>query len=234
MILTAALLLAHVGSAHVSMATQEVLGTPVRCITVNLNEPSVRLGIVLANGFPGSDEPFESIVARANPAAAVNGAYFSKDTLLPIGDIVVNGKLEHSGRMGTALTISDSGAIDIERVQRHKTYLWKGYKTVLACGPALMLDGNIDVQFELEGFRDPHVTGTAARMAVGYTPKRKLIMALIERAVSFQEEAKIMQALGCIEAMNLDAGASLAMAYGGKIIKPAGRRLTNVLAVWAD
>jgi hypothetical protein len=41
-----------------------------------------------------------------------------------------------------------------------------------------------------------------------------------------------MKAIGCIEAMNLDGGASEALAHRGKILIPAGRNLTNVLVVY--
>lgn len=229
-----ALLLISPPSPHVSLSNPTVLGSPVSVLTVNLNEPKVRVGILLADGFPGTDQEFKEIVARGRPHAAVNGAYFSMDSKKPIGDLVVDGTLVSAGRMGTALTFDAKGKPDIMRVERHKTMKWEGFKTVLACGPALILDGAIDVQFEKEGFRDPHVTGSAARMAVGYTPKNKLIIALIRNTVTFQEEAQIMQSLGCYEAMNLDAGASLAMYHAGKIVQPPSRPLTNVLAIWAD
>ena len=39
---------------------------------------------------------------------------------------------------------------------------WSGFQTVLACGPALVLNGQMDVQPELEGFHDPHVMGATA------------------------------------------------------------------------
>jgi exopolysaccharide biosynthesis protein len=43
--------------------------------------------------------------------------------------------------------------------------------------------------------------------------------------------ALIMRTLGCVDAMNLDGGASMAMYYRGRVILPAGRRLTNILTI---
>jgi exopolysaccharide biosynthesis protein len=174
------------------------------------------------------------MIKRSGVKAAVNGAYFDKGTKKPIGDIVVDGKLLHSGRMGTALTFDPSGKPDIVRVIRHKTYRWDGFQHVLACGPALVLDGQVDVDFEEEGFRDPHVTGRTQRMAIGYTSDRQLIIAQIRKSVTFEEAAKVMRQMGCFEAMNLDAGASLAMYHNGKSLHSPGRKLTNILGIWVQ
>jgi Phosphodiester glycosidase len=45
----------------------------------------------------------------------------------------------------------------------------------------------------------------------------------------FLEGAALMR---CHEAMNLDGGASRALATNGKIIVPTGRKLTNVIVVY--
>lgn len=57
-------------------------------------------------------------------------------------------------------------------------------------------------------------------------PKLIVILLLI---LSLEKEAELMKAMGCSEAMNLDGGASRALAYRGQIIIPAGRKLTNVI-----
>jgi hypothetical protein len=41
-----------------------------------------------------------------------------------------------------------------------------------------------------------------------------------------------MKAIGCYEAMNLDGGASRALANKTNIIVPAGRPLTNVIVIY--
>jgi hypothetical protein len=41
-----------------------------------------------------------------------------------------------------------------------------------------------------------------------------------------------MKAIGCYEAMNLDSGASRALAHNGSILIHAGRPLTNVIIVY--
>jgi exopolysaccharide biosynthesis protein len=219
-------------AAAIRLEAATVEGVRCQIVRVDTRSANVRVGLILAQGFPGGDESFSSMIQRSRPTVAINGAYFSKETRLPIGDIAVNGELMHSGRMGTVFTVGKDGLLDIQRVTRHKTYRWPDAKVALGCGPALVLDGKVEVAWQAEGFRDPHVTGKAQRMALGYDQKGTLYFVHIRQGVSFETEAKIMKALGCFEAMNLDAGASLAMYANGRNLQSPGRKLTNVLAVW--
>jgi hypothetical protein len=105
---------------------------------------------------------------------------------------------------------------------------------VVGCGPALMLSGKLDVQPENEGFHDPHVMGSAVRLGVGLTPDKHLLIVTTLAPVTFMKWADVMRGLGCTDAMNLDAGASLAMYYHGKTLIHPGRKLTNLLLVHVD
>ena len=191
---------------------------------------SVKIG--LARGFPGADEPFESMVSSIDGVvAAINGAYFDKGSKLPIGDIWTEGRLVRKGLMGTAFCVTSDNQLDIRRVQRHRGVDWSGYQSVLACGPALVLDGKVDCDWESEGFRDPHVTGSASRMGIGYDTNGKLYLVRATTRVTFEEFAIALLQLGCYEAMNLDSGASRGFYFEGKYIEKPGRRLTNILAI---
>jgi exopolysaccharide biosynthesis protein len=214
-----------------TMATMTVAGVAVRVIRVNLNDPRVKLDVQVAEGCPRAAEPFSTMVARSQPTIAINGSYFSKETLSPIGDIVCGGRKVHSGMMGTALAITEDNQAVIRRVKWGHAEDWSGYETVLGCGPALVLDGQEDVRPSKEGFRDPHVMGTTRRMGVGVTADNRLVIVTTLAPVSFQKWAAVMRSLGCRSAMNLDAGASLAMYYRGKTLIKPGRNLTNLLLV---
>jgi exopolysaccharide biosynthesis protein len=75
--------------------------------------------------------------------------------------------------------------------------------------------------------------GVAVRSAIGFTPNRKkLLHVTFVKPISLKQEAEIMQALGCWEAMNLDGGTSLALAKGNRILRGAQRKLTNVIMVY--
>lgn len=214
------------------METTTAAGVPVRVIRVNLADPRVRLTVLVPRGFPRGAEPFENMVARERPTIAVNGAYFSMTTMAPIGDIVIGGRLVHKGLMGTAMAITRDNRVVIRRVKRNRTQDWTGFETVLACGPALTLGGVADARPREEGFRDPHVMGSTQRMGVGVTPNRQLLIVHALADITFARWSRVMQALGCSDAMNLDAGASLGMHYRGTTLVSPGRPLTNLLAVY--
>lgn len=228
----AAAIIGQLSTSPMKLTSTRAGGASVRMVEIDLSDERVHVDLILPKGFPGTSEPFRDLVRRHKPLAAVNGAYFDKKTLRPIGDIGRDGKVLHQGRMGTVFTIDREGVVDFHRVVRHRTYAWGDKRLVLGCGPALLLDGKLDVAWEREGFRDPSVTGRTQRMAIGIRQDQTLLLVHIRDAVSFNGAAEVMKALGCYEAMNLDAGASLAMAFGEQILVKPGRSLTNVIGVW--
>lgn len=201
-------------------------------VRIDLSVCRATVKISLAKGFPGADAPFEDMVARTDGVvAAINGAYFDKQTKLPIGDIWTGGALVRKGLMGTAFCVTRDGKFDIQRVKRNHGVDWSAYESVLACGPALVLDGKVDCDWAAEGFRDPHVTGSTTRMGIGYDFKGRLYLVRATTSATFEEFADALYGLGCFEAMNLDSGASRAFTFRGKTIEKPGRRLTNILLV---
>ncbi len=215
----------------VQLEFRRAAGVKVRVIRVDLQDPRVRISILTAKGFPRSAERFGSMVARSGAVAAVTGSYFSKRSLRPIGDIVSRGRTLMCGNMGTALAIDADNQASIIRLPRGRKVDWYGYRTVLGCGPMLVHEGKLDVRARQEGFRDPHVMGRTRRMGVGLISNKSLLLVHTMSGVSFREFGKVMLALKCTDAMNLDAGASLAMYHRGRTLETAGRKLTNVLAV---
>lgn len=205
----------------------------VDVVRVPVGSGKYRVDVILPPGFPGTDEDFEKLVKQPGLVAAINGAYFDRISKKPIGDIWARGQLRHFGAMGTALTVTADGTLDITRVQRHKRVDWSAFATVLACGPALVLDGKVDCDPAGEGFRDSAVMGRVPRMGLGFNQAGDLLLVRCASKVSFAEFAQVMRQVGCHEAMNLDSGASSALWMKGKAIVPAGRRLTNVLGVFA-
>jgi len=73
----------------------------VNVVKVSLNDPTIKLEIVNAQDQIGVLEPFESMVERKNPLAAINGTFFQvADTSLPMepaANLVINGRIEHLG-----------------------------------------------------------------------------------------------------------------------------------------
>lgn len=218
-----------------SLGRMSAAGTPCTVIRVKASDPRVRVKpIVAAPQFPGGDENFGSMISRTRPTIAVTGTYFSTRSLRPIGDIKVDGRLLYQGLMGTAMAIAHDGRPLIRRVSYGHAEDWSQYPQVLACGPALVLDGRAEVDPSREGFRDPHIMGSTYRIGVGFKADGEMLMVITQAPVSFQQWARVMAALGCTQAMNLDAGASMAVYYRGKTLMSPSRRLTNLLGVYVD
>ncbi len=213
------------------MWTGKAAGYTVRVISVDMKDPRVSVGVAVAKGFPYGVDAFSTFLARTKPTICINGAYASKTDFRPIGDIVVKGKLIYAGLNGTAFCITKDKEVAVKRVVRDHATDWSAYETVLACGPALVLNGKVDVMPEFERFQDPHVMGSAPRMGLGVTPDNHLLLVNTISSVTFLQFGKIMHALGCRDAMNLDAGASTGLYYRGKTLITPSRHITNVFEV---
>jgi hypothetical protein len=207
-------------------------GVSLHVITVDLNDPRVVVSPALANGGSGRQESFSSFVSRLGPVAAVNGTFFSKRSLRPVGDIVIGRKLAHFGGMGTALAFANDG-VDCLRLPNSRRVDWWEYQSALAAGPLLVWNGFAKPMPGGEGFGDPHVFAKAApRTAMGVTRESKLLLVTTIKGTSLGKLARAMRELGAVYAVNLDGGSSCAMWYDGRTIKGAGRGLTNVLCVY--
>lgn len=100
----------------------------------------------------------------------------------------------------------------------------------LGCGPCLIQDGKIVLDPESEGFSSPKILyQSGQRSAVGVTKNNDLL--LVTSDGTMRDMARIMQSLGCQQAMNLDGGASSGLWYKGKYLTRPGRNISNALLV---
>lgn len=216
----------------ISYSHRAVAGANLHVIDVNLNDRRVVISPAISQRGIGRSETFSSFVSRLRPTAAINGTFFSKRSLKPVADIVVDGKLRHFGGIGTALAVTREG-VDFIRVPKSRRVDWSEYQAVLAGGPLLVWEGFAKPRPGGEGFGDPHVFSRAApRTAVGITKYNHLLLVTTARGCSLGRLAAAMKALGARYAFNLDGGSSQAMYYRGRTIVGAKRALTNVLCVY--
>ncbi len=201
-------------------------------VQVDLNSPWAKVTPITSIRFPGGSEPMMSMCRRQQPTAAVTGTFFSKTSLLPIGDIVRDGRLIYFGGMGSAIAITPENIVAFENVPYGRHQDWGPFETVLACGPRLLKSGAVALAPLHQGFSDPHVLGRASRVAVGLTPANKLLMVVTRQSVSLYDMAKVMLTLGCIDAINLDGGSSTGMYYRGSGVVMPQRGLVNMLAAY--
>ena len=207
-------------------------GIPVKVISVDLNDPNIKVSAVMARQGNGTAEPFRQMIERANPNVAVTGTFFSLNDLQPVGDIVIDGSLIHFGGMGTALCITPGNHAEMVTCTWGRHHDWSPYDFVVACGPRLLHDGRVVLDPPAERFHDRHMLAPNSRIAVGITHGNTLFFAMTHAPISLGRLARVMQALGAADAMNLDAGTSTGFYYNGATLAKPGRKLTNMIVVY--
>jgi len=209
-------------------------GIPVLVLTVDLNDAHIKVTGMIAEHGRGHSERFADMIHRTHPTAALTGTYFCEQSLLPIGDIVVDGKLCHKGGMGTALCLTDDNQCSFVVPRRYTGIDWSEYDFVCAAGPRLVKKGDASVHPGPEGFHDRSLLGTASRLAVGLTANNKLLFVATRKPIQLGQMARVMKKLGCVDAINLDAGGSLGFYHNAKFEIAPHRKLTNLILVYDD
>lgn len=103
---------------------------------------------------------------------------------------------------------------------------------MISGGPDLVTDGKtapVSTHPAFTGAR--FTTSSTPRTAVGTLKDGRLVLVTVPSA-KISELKEIMLALGCVDAINLDGGASCGMSYSRKTIMKPGRKLTTVLYVY--
>lgn len=115
---------------------------------------------------------------------------------------------------------------------------WSDVVQAVSGGPLLIKDGQVHIDLQSEKFRRAW-TGSQihARTAVGVTGDNHLLLATIEGPHTLWDFAKFLNALGAVEAMNLDGGGSTTMVVNGSTVTRNNnvhqRRVASSLAVIA-
>ncbi|TVQ42284.1 MAG: phosphodiester glycosidase family protein [Gloeocapsa sp. DLM2.Bin57] len=170
-------------------------------------------------------------------AVTTNGTFFSKDEEKRVmGNMVAAGRfLKYSQweNYGTTLGIKASNQLEMVTARVEGQPNWENHWFSLTCGPRLLKAGEIWLNPQQEGFQDPHIFDAGWRNAIGFPSSGDAIyLATFQKILTLKEEAELMKAIGCTEAMNLDGGASRSLAYRDRVIIPAGRKLTNVIVAY--
>lgn len=111
-------------------------------------------------------------------------------------------------------------------------FQWENMNYAISAGPRLITNGTIKIDCKSEGFRDPRITTNRnQRSALGVTKDNRMILVTVPN-VNVNELAVIMKSFGCVDAMNLDGGASSALYYNGKVLTTPGRNLSTVLMIY--
>lgn len=105
---------------------------------------------------------------------------------------------------------------------------------IISGAPRLVQDGKgvsqQEPQFSGDRFTDDY---SASRTAVGSTADGKLVF-VSTNAATIPQLREFMLSLACVDAINLDGGASTGLYYAGKTYRTPGRLLATTVSIYVD
>lgn len=105
--------------------------------------------------------------------------------------------------------------------------------SIVSGAPRLVQDGAMVTTLE-PGFTEARfTTNSSPRTAIGVNAAGRLVMVSVPSA-TIQQMRELMVALGCVDAFNLDGGASCGMYHNGTYVSTPGRELTVTLQVFVN
>jgi len=211
-----------------------VRGVRAHVVTANMNDPDVKMTVILASGGIGKSEPFRGMMRRTHPDAAITGTYFGLRDRLPTGSIIIEWNRLHGGFVGTAVAITPFNRVTFVHGRPANDSDWGAYESVIWVGPTLVQSGKIWVDPRAQGFRDPSLFRLRRRTAIGITRSGKLLLVAVNKPIYLSKMAAIMKDLAARDAAALDGGTSTALFYRGDFLARPGRRLTNVIALYSN
>lgn len=129
--------------------------------------------------------------------------------------------------IGTAVSMS------VRPNRKDVNFDMTGVVNMVSGAPRLVENGSMCMTLE-PGFQESRfTTAKSPRTAAGVRADGKLIL-LSTSAATIQQLRELMLQLGCMDAVNLDGGASTALAYRGKVLRNPGRQLTTTLEISVD
>ena len=224
----------------------------VACYDADLTE--VRVAVL-----PGQ-ERLEPWCGRHGVSEALVGGFFHKPDGLPLGEVRTHG-VERAHVLFDAPWHSIRACLHVEggrsRIARRDAIEPEPRGDLLQAGPLLVAGGEVayDPEADDEGFKaaahqfDPDPTvGRHPRAALGLADDR--IFAVVcdgrsrrDAGLTLVELARLMVALGCRDALNLDGGGSAALISGGRLQnlprsgfetpEPGGRSISTALVLRA-
>lgn len=192
-------------------------GVPILKSSIDLNDPDVIFTVVPVEEVEGAGG-FTSFV-RSRGAALVTNTTFEDAEKLRWTTIsqgtIIEGEGSVNWSTGTVLTLGQHNAP--EMINRVDGLDWSRYWFSITCLPRLLRDGVEDI-FGSSQYLDD--SGNQ-RSAIGFSRSTGTLYHVITEErhgrVPLPQLARIMQSLGCDEAMNLEGGDGVLLAHGTRI-----------------
>ncbi len=157
---------------------------------------------------PKSDKSIKNIAVKDDVIVAIS----SYPVIIPSDGYAVSAPKEIADKFELGETIKAEYSLNPQ---------WLDVSNIISGGPYLLKKGKIYIDAAAEKLNS--IKGRNPRTALGYTKNNVLIIVTIDgrkegsSGVTLAELAKIMENLGCYEAINLDGGSSTVMYESGKV-----------------
>jgi hypothetical protein len=217
-------------SNSIKLESKTVLGVSVKLIHVNLEHPMVRIGAVIPANLFKKGALFDTLVAGSSAIAMLNGGYFHPKTFSPVGDLVVDGKWLNQGRLRSGLAITKANTALLWT--KDSQIVPRDLQTLIGTGPILVRAYQINPVPKAEGYGDSAIWSKAARSAIGILSDKKIVLVSTRERLSLRELGKVMFKLGARDAIALDGGSSVGMAWKGKVVIHPKRKIAFGVGVF--
>jgi exopolysaccharide biosynthesis protein len=201
----------------------------IHVVRIPLNS-GMQVRPVIARQNALKSETFPEMIARTRPYAAINGTFYN-ESMRPLGDVLIRGRLANRGHYHSALAVRADGRVEFLHRGRNN-FDWSGYKWGLASGPRLVHNGSIALNPNADGFKLKSLDIKGWRSGIGLTSGGVLLLVTAKRPLTLEEFAGVMVKLGAKEAINLDGGSACALYKNGRYIAVPSAPMTNILAVY--
>jgi len=167
-------------------------------------------------------------LSRGVSVAVTNGVVTSvvrdSDIAIPANGYVINICGTEINQLGSRFKVGDT--VDYRIIYGNTAF--SSAVTAVGAGPRLVKDGAAFYNPTGEGFTSTRILNdSASRSAIGVKSDGTIVLVTTSATVS--QLSEIMHSLGCVQAMNLDGGASSGLYVQGRFITRPGRNLSNIL-----
>lgn len=182
--------------------------------------------VMYTHDWVGSQAPPDGtqVVVKSGAVQSIDGG---KHPIPSDGFVLCfgGGEAYQAGRLKTGNSCSFRNEINAS-----DSAFWANCRDAIGCGPQLVRQGQVCVDPVSEGFSSYKILSMCgARSAIGITGDKKVL--LVTCTATVQQLGHIMKALGAVDAMNLDGGASAGLYASGRTLQNPGRLISNAVAL---
>jgi exopolysaccharide biosynthesis protein len=167
---------------------------------------------VPANAIKAQVKPITLKPLSQQYPLVVNGTFFDPPTRTVLGFIVSDGKILQKGVFTDAIIVKDGMA----KLVTLKTPDDLKVDFCVSAGPVLVRDGKVVVGKERSKV-DLSLRERARRTGIGILNPTTLIVIVSLKPITLKEFARLFLKYGATDALNLDGGNSVTLAFKGKI-----------------